>query len=106
MKKKKVKKKGPQLNYQCSDCEEKFISWQQRNEHERVEHAPLKITLDTAVMDEEETKLIDANDMQVGDVIYFRSKAVIKSTKKTEGSDDNEVVVIITKRWYSRTKIS
>jgi hypothetical protein len=54
----------------------------------------------------EEHTLLNGRNFQLGDVVWFGQKAVIIKITKTEGSNNAEVLVRITKKWYSREEIS
>lgn len=94
------------LRYLCYHCDDKFISWQQRDSHVKIDHAPPKVTTETASMKIESRTLLGGRRIKVGDVIWLGRKVVITKTEKTEGSVDVEVEVAITKNWWSEEEIS
>jgi hypothetical protein len=74
--------------------------------HPYVPPPPPVRTVQVAPFDEELHNFFGGNKLQVGDVVYFARKAVIRKIIKTEGSNIAEVTLAITKKWWSETEIS
>jgi hypothetical protein len=94
------------LRYECSKCDERFVSWQARDSHLAIQHRPPRKTTETANFGEEFHTLLNGKNLALGDVVWLGRKTVITEITKTEGSDDVAVMLKITKKWYSREEIS
>ena len=98
-------RKTNKLRYGCHKCSERFISWQARDNHLAISHQPPQKINEVASFGEESHILINGKNLSLGDVIWLGRKTVITEITKTEGSNDVDVVLKITKKWYSKEEI-
>lgn len=91
----------------CDTCgRNDFLSQRGVYQHDRIAHpyipppAP-KRTTEIAPLDEEINNLLNGKHLSIGDVIWLGRKAVITKITRTENSNDIEVVLRITKKWWS-----
>jgi hypothetical protein len=96
----------------CEKCRRSdFISQKGLYQHERIVHPyippPLpKRTIETAPLEEENHTLLNGKNLNIGDVVWLGRKAVILRITKTENSNDAEVVLRLTKKWWSKEEIN
>ncbi len=93
------------LRFECGKCDERFISWQQRDRHEGEGHKPPEVKTETASMQEDSRTLLGGSEVEIGDVIEITKKVVVTKTTKTEGSKDISAVVALIKsswRFYEK----
>ena len=94
--------KNKTKRYGCYKCDERFISWQQRNRHLEDDHKPpMKTTIEMKRYGEYH-KLIGGVHMEIGDLISFEKKGVITKITKTENSRDVEVEVAVISDVYNQ----
>lgn len=91
----------------CKKCgRSDFLSQRGVYQHDRIAHpyisppAP-KRTTEIAPFDEENHILLNGKYLSIGDVVWLGRKAVITKMIKTENSNDVEVVLRLTKKWWS-----
>lgn len=97
---------------QCDECgREDFKSDAGLRQHKAKAHPyvpppPPKRTTEVEPGQEENHNLLGGSYLQLGDVVWIGRKAVITKITKTEGSKNAEVVLRLTKKWWSPTEIS
>jgi hypothetical protein len=91
----------------CEKCERSsFISQRGLYQHERIAHPyippppPIRTT-ETAPLEEESHTLLNGKHLSLGDVVWIGRKAVITKITKTENSKNADVVLRLTKKWWS-----
>jgi hypothetical protein len=95
----------------CDECFRTFANSRGLQQHKTKKHPyvpppPPKREIQTAPNEYEDHSLLNGRKVQLGDVIWIGRKAVIVKLTKTEGSNDVDVTLRLTKKWWSETEIS
>lgn len=96
----------------CKKCgRSDFLSQRGVEQHDWKAHPYIpppspKRTTDLAPMDEENHTLLNGKYLNIGDVVWLGRKAVITKIIRTENSNDVEVVLNLTKKWWSSQPIN
>ena len=114
--KKNKSKKNPKDGFMCEAdglCERQFGTLEGMKQHMRKAHPPepyvpppppKKMTTAAPNQLDEDHHLIGGKRVDVGDVVYIKRKCVVVSRTETEGSEDLDVVLKVTKRWWSNNE--
>jgi hypothetical protein len=87
--------------YGCSQCGERFNSWQQRNAHEADAHKPPRKTIQQVKRYGEYHSLIGGMNLKIGNTVEFTKTGVITKIITTEGSNDVEIEIAVIKDFYT-----
>jgi hypothetical protein len=96
----------------CEICgRSDFLSQRGVYQHDRIAHPyipppPPKRTTEIASLEEESHNLLSGKRLNIGDVVWLGRKAVITKIIRTENSNDVEVILRMTKKWWSSEPIS
>ena len=92
-----MKRKKKKLRFACWKCNERFISYQKRDNHLVDDHKPPKKTEKKFIREGDPHNLIDGINLKLGDKVLFTKRGVITKITLTEGSNLANVEVSVLK---------
>jgi hypothetical protein len=104
--------KKAKKQFKCGDCGRVFGSARGRIQHGTKVHPyvpPPQPKQETEIAPDEyydNHRLLNGRRIQIGDVVWLGRKTVVMKITRTDGLNDVQAVLRVTKKWYSQTEIS